>query len=46
MQTPSQSLPRFHFPASFLRGRKIEDLAYQVGTLGAIVVVLTSILLF
>lgn len=42
MQTQS----RFRFPASFLRGRKIEDLAYQAGTLGAIVIVLTSILLF
>lgn len=44
MQTVS--VLNFQFPASLLRGRKIEDLAYQLGTLGAIVVVLSSILLF
>lgn len=44
MQTTSFS--HFHIPASFMRGRKMEDLAYQVGTLAAVVVVLSSLLLF
>ena len=45
MQNPPQFSPAPTAPA-VLRGRSIEDLAYQVGTLGAILLVLTSLLLF
>jgi hypothetical protein len=45
MQTTPQFTPNLN-ASSFLRGRNIEDLAYQVGTLGAILVVLSSLLLF
>ena len=46
MHTPSQSRFSFRSPASWLRGRTMEDLIYPAATLGAIVLVLTSILLF
>lgn len=45
MQNSSQVSTITTAPAA-LRGRSIEDLAYQVGTLGAILLVLTSLLLF
>lgn len=46
MQQASQFTPTTSAPVSLLRGRSIEELAYQVGTLGAILLVLTSLLLF
>jgi hypothetical protein len=45
MQNPPQVSTPIAAPA-LLRGRSIGDLAYQVGTLGAILLVLTSLLLF
>lgn len=46
MQQASQFTRNSNAPVSILRGRSIEELAYQVGTLGAILLVLTSLLLF
>ncbi|MFP5235284.1 MAG: hypothetical protein ACLGSD_05235 [Acidobacteriota bacterium] len=45
MQNPPQAYPAGSAPAR-VRNRSIEDLAYQVGTMGAILLVLTSLLLF